>query len=195
LQQHNLVNATSAEVAILDGDGSARTFVRVRDHEKTLVVVLPDAGERGREEARSYAAIASHLAARSVPVPAIYAYDAASGMIAAEDLGDQLLYHRMQAAGTFSEKRPLYEEAIDLLLHLQTKGREGFKPEFCWDTPVFDRELMRNREADYFLREFWHSFLRQEVPPGLPAEFDRLADQAGSAPADFLLHRDSSRAT
>jgi hypothetical protein len=73
---------------------------------------------------------------------------------------------------------------------MQCKAREGFEVRWCWDSPVYDRDIMLERESGYFLRAFWQGLLQQEVPAGLQEEFERLADTAVSAPNDYFLHRD-----
>ena len=73
---------------------------------------------------------------------------------------------------------------------MQVRGAEGFDPNWCWDTPSYDRALMLERESGYFLRAFWQDFLGREEPSGLQEEFISLADQATLIPADYFLHRD-----
>jgi len=76
------------------------------------------------------------------------------------------------------------------LAHMQVQGAEGFDPDWCWDTPRYDKSLMLDRESGYFLRAFWKGLLGQEEPSGLQEEFDFLAEKAAAIPAGFFLHRD-----
>jgi len=174
----------------LGGDGSSRVFFRIsQPGAPSLVAVFPDTFHpRGKEEAMAAYRIGRHLHSCSVPVPKIYDFDAESGVILFEDLGNIHLQHRVQ-----EEPGKLifwYEKVLDALLCLQISSRPDFPLKSCWDTPRYDRQLMLERESGYFTQAFCRDFLGKEIPPGLTAEFEDLAGQAARQPADFVLHRD-----
>jgi aminoglycoside/choline kinase family phosphotransferase len=74
---------------------------------------------------------------------------------------------------------------------MQVRAAEGFDPAWCWDTPRYDRQLMRERESGYFLRACCTDLLRLDFDrEAVEAECARLADEAAQAPAHFFLHRD-----
>ncbi len=177
----------------LSGDGSDRRFIRCRFTGDPSVLVVMPGGQSPRElaEARAAAALGRHFWQAGVPVPAIYAFDPASGVLVMEDLGDVLLYHRLQDKPAADELRALYRQAIDALLSLQVSARPDFPADQCWDTPLYDRQLMLSRESGYFYQSLVRDVLgREEMTRQLSAEFARLADRAAAEPADFVLHRD-----
>ncbi|MEW6218182.1 MAG: phosphotransferase [Thermodesulfobacteriota bacterium] len=177
----------------LRGDGSGRPFFRLLAHGRPpVVLVLPDPDQpRGLAEAAASLAIGRHLAAAGVPVPRILAAEPPAGWIVFQDLGDRHLATAVAQASSRDQVLGWYRSAVEILLALQIDGWAGFDPAWSWDTPLFDRDLMRRREADYFLERFWQGYLGQPtVPDGVAGELDRLADRASEASTDFLVHRD-----
>ncbi len=190
LHHKGLFPGRDCRIEFLAGDGSNRKFVRViAPGQEPLVVVVPEKGKEGAlAEAMSTYQIGCHLFKCGVPVPKIIAFDEEAGIVAFTDLGDLHLQKEVRSLGDIL---PYYREALEILLHLQIRGRDAFNPSWCWDTPVYDEKLMLDRESGYFLREFWHGFLGQKAhPEGLSEEFGRLARKAGAQDKSFLLHRD-----
>ena len=140
---------------------------------------------------RSYFLIGRYLFDRGVPVPELFGYDEKSGIIIAEDLGD-LLLHGLIKQQTVSS--PIVwqrsRQALEGLVRLQLAGSDGFTEDYCWDTPRYDKQVMVERESNYFLSAFCKGYLGLDVESGLKEEFQRLAERASREPADFILHRD-----
>jgi aminoglycoside/choline kinase family phosphotransferase len=199
LRIKNLLPWGNWQTTSLSGDGSFRRFYRIRGADSTsLMVVLPPAAAVeappaavGLAEARSAYLIGSHLYKKGVPVPKILGYEEKNGIIIFEDLGDNLLQQAIQRAAGPEWTRDRYRAVVDILVHMQFSGRQGFDPDWCWDTPRYDRELMLTRESGYFLQEFCIRYLdNNRLASGLDEEFQALAGQAAREPADFFLHRD-----
>jgi hypothetical protein len=199
LRTTNLLPGSTWQTTALSGDGSSRRFYRIRGTDSTsLLVVLPPAPAAGAPsaavglaEARSAYRIGSHLYKKGVPVPKILGYEEENGIIIFEDLGDTLLQQAIQRAKDPEWTRDRYRAVVDTLVHMQFTGRQGFDPDWCWDTPRYDRELMLTRESGYFLQEFCIRYLdNNRLASGLDEEFQALAGQAARQPADFFLHRD-----
>lgn len=181
----------SAEVELLRGDGSDRGFLRICEAGRSLIAILPSPTMvHALAEARAVWEIGRHLAVRSVPVPALFGFDPSTGIVLCEDLGD-CQFQGIIAAGSPAEVAGLYRQALELLLQMQLGGRTGFDPQWCWDTPVYDRELMLARESGYFRDACCRDYLGMTgLLPGLEEDFRRLADLAAGHPAGFFLHRD-----
>ena len=179
--------------SVLAGDGSDRLFVRAAGDSDSLIFVLPgSSGDKGLAEARSAWLIGRHLHFCGVPVPEIYGFAQETGVLLYEDLGE-LLLHRQVKDEQWSEEQILtvYMEAIDLLVNMQVVGGRDFAPDWCWDTPQYDRQLMLSRESGYFLEACCRNLLGMtEIPVELQTEFVMLADLAASSPAEYFLHRD-----
>lgn len=181
----------------IESDGSTRRFWRVIRKGMPLCIVAAPAGTSDTELAESRAAwfIGNHLREKGVPVPALYGWDSASGMLLYEDLGDLRLHDALGGAGStepakFQPAVEYYRETLSHLAAMQIKGAEGFVEDWCWDTPRYDIALMRERESGYFLRAFWQGMMGEAVPAGVEEELQEIAVQAGQAPAGFFLHRD-----
>jgi hypothetical protein len=198
LRSKKLIAEGSWSASALGGDGSSRTFIRLMKRGQSVVAVLPVGGtladtvdEQGRSEARSAYMIGRHLFSQGVPVPEIYGYDERTGILLFEDLGDIHLHREIQTTSEEKEILARYRHAIRILVHMQHAGRNGFDPAWCWQTPRYDRQLMREKESSYFLQSFCTDYLGiQTFAADLHLELDSLADRCAREPADFFLHRD-----
>lgn len=184
-------------IEALGGDGSNRRFWRLalQTGQKVIVVAPEKHEEKCLREADAVYHIGTHLRSCEVPVPAIYGYDHEDGIVLCEDLGETHLHSYAIAtdwrnSDSVERLRGLYLQTIEILVDMQTRAAEGFNPNWCWDTPRYDRQLMIERESGYFIRAFWQGLLGQEVPTGLTDEFSQLADAAAKIPAVYFLHRD-----
>jgi len=192
-----LESGATFTIETLGGDGSNRRFWRlVFENGRKAIVIAPEKHEEQcLREADAVYHIGSHLGSCGVPVPELYGYDNDNGILLCEDLG-QVHLHTFAVATDWQDVeaverlKGLYQQTLDVLAAMQVQGREGFNPDWCWDTPRYDRQLMVARESGYFLQAFWQGVLAQPVPDGLGEEFSQLADAAAMAPADFFLHRD-----
>ncbi|NCP08959.1 phosphotransferase [bacterium] len=172
-------------------DGSVRRFFRVLSADGFSLGVamlnepLDGAAER---ENRAYLLIGRHLKARGIPVPEIYGADLESGLFFMEDLGEKSLQDMIVKGG---DPKGLYEQVLDVLLRLQTDGSVGFDMEWCCQTKVYDREVMRRYESDYFRSAFLRGYLGMSGDLGfLDSAFDYIAERASSAGCGHFMHRD-----
>jgi len=186
----------SPEIQVVEkmsGDGSDRQFYRLAVGEGSQLAVLPGTSQpQGLAEARAAHAIGCHFFESGVAVPRICGFAEECGLILFEDLGDIKLHDLvLQRGAEAPEVDAYYRQALAALAHLQTETREGFQPEWCWDTPRYDRALMLARESGYFQKALCEDFLgMSDLPQGLVQEFVFLADRAMQEPVDFILHRD-----
>jgi N-acetylmuramate 1-kinase len=174
----------------LAGDGSQRRFWRIRVPSSEITYVAMQnrpATPYAVRENHAYLLIGKHLFARSVPVPRIYRADPDSGFFILEDLGDQ----NLQEFSGRGDPAPLYREVLRVLLHMQTAGSEGFRPEWTCQTERYDRGVMRQYEANYFRDAFLSRYLGLKPDwPGLEIPFKHIEEAASRGPDHFFLHRD-----
>lgn len=188
---------TGLKVEPLAGDGSSRSFSRVLHNDYSLcVAVLPGkTGDNVLKEQEAAWEIGKHLYNHKVPVPKQYGFDRNNGLLLYEDLGGLHLQQRVisqdsTSAGYTREMVLLYQQVLDVLFAMQLDGAQGFTTDWCHDTPHYDKRLMLEREANYFLTSFWKNDLKQHEADGLKQEFEAIADKAVSAPGGYFLHRD-----
>ena len=181
----------------LAADGSIRIFSRLRfaDGRRAILIAPGEATAAAQKEARAAWLIGRHLAANGAPTPTVYAFDEKSLALLCEDLGTTQLFTAAQALNQNdpldrAKLSALYQQSISALLTMQLQAAAGFDPHWCCDTPVYDKNLMLERESGYFLRAFWRDLLGQEEAAALAEEFRQLAGIAAQAPAVFFLHRD-----
>lgn len=185
-------NEATVQVRELVPDGSNRRFFRLSGQDSpTMIAVLPpEHDQRGQAEAAAFAAIGRHLRRVGAPVPELYGFDPATGLALCEDLGERRLFEQVAEQGP-ARSLSAYESAVQQLARMQVRAAAGFDPAWCWDTPRYDRQLMIERESEYFLAACCTDLLGLDFDrPAVAAECARLADEAAQAPAYFFLHRD-----
>lgn len=199
LQQRDLIDNSNCQVELLAGDGSSRRFYRIQKADAdSFVIVLPPVTtntaifERGLAEAHAAVNICRHLQSHGIPVPDVLDFDPQTGAIFFQDLGETLFHDRIREQTLSApEIKQHYCEVVEILVRMQILGRKGFDPQWCWDTPQYDRHLMLEKESGYFLQAFCASYLHlRAFPAGLDEEFKLLASRAARQPCDFFLHRD-----
>lgn len=99
-------------VSTLAGDGSQRVFFRIAQGPRRAVVVS-DPGWRFTSD---YAPLQRFLASKGLPVPDFLVEDPKNGFLMMEDLGDELLQHRLLKAP--KDRLPWLKRAVTLLADL-----------------------------------------------------------------------------
>lgn len=178
------------QVIQLFGDGSDRKFFRVRKGAFHFVaLVSPRKSVDGIDEDDSYLRIGRHLYSVGIPVPQIIHADLGIGFFLLEDFGDRHL--QMHALSRKNKVFELYRRVLRLLVQVHRDAREGFMPEYCFDTVHYDPAFVYDRELDYFRSAFLVSLLHLDVgPEDLRPDFENLAEAAGTDDTSFVMHRD-----
>ena len=167
-------------------DGSDRRFHRVYLSDRTYVLLDHRGGNR---ENNSFYLIGNHLRRRGIPVPDIHAFHP-DGLFLLEDLGDEHLYSRVSGADEHTREN-WYGKAIDLLVLLQKNATQGFRTEYCFDTPYYDRFLALEREGRYFHKAFLEGYVQmRDIPSTLDRELRELATGVENSETLVFLHRD-----
>ncbi len=175
-------------------DGSDRQFSRTVWKGKEAVMISPAPGDFGIKEAHAFFHIGSHLLTRKIPVPIIFYFDKDSATLIVEDLGDELLFHRilhLKKQGHYAEIQSIYMKVMELLIFMQISGGEGFDTAWCFQEPVYDHALALEKEVRYFLNAFVKNFVGMEILPQIFSELKWLAKRVGCFCCNrFFLHRD-----
>ncbi|MFZ5448304.1 MAG: aminoglycoside phosphotransferase family protein [Thermodesulfobacteriota bacterium] len=184
------VSLTSPQT--LAGDGSDRRFYRLLGSPTAVLLFHPSpAGGEEFNENDSYYHIGRHLKANGVPVPEIYTYCREEFWLLLEDLGDISLETVIKRQPQESQVRHWYRQALEVLVNMQIKGREGFDTAWCFDTPTLHRPFLWERECGYFVRAFLNNYLRLKTTmEDLAPDFERLLTGALPSGSNYFLHRD-----
>jgi aminoglycoside/choline kinase family phosphotransferase len=162
-------------------DASFRRYFRV--HRGGATQVAMDAPPE-REGLDAWLRVARVLAATGVHVPEVLAVDAEQGFVLMGDLGRQ---HYLDALGQGADPEPLYADAVDALVRIQS-GAGGEAAEL----PHYDRDLLM-RELELFPEWFLSRHLGlapdEDERAVIAAAFDWLCDEALAQPV-VLVHRD-----
>lgn len=170
--------------------GSERRFFRLPGSPPVVLLYHPRPPGVAVHENDSYFHLGRHLRRQGVPVPEIFAYCREEGWLLMEDVGDLSLEAALARPG--ADWRRLYRQALEVLVHQQLAGRQGFDPAWCFDTPRITREFLLARECCYFVEAFLQGYM------GLPVTFaDVQADCEAlvaaalpQASEEVFLHRD-----
>jgi N-acetylmuramate 1-kinase len=173
-------------------DGSDRQFYRLRGPGGSCICLYhPHPPGKPVTENDSYFSIGRHLRRQGVPVPDIFTYCREEGWFLLEDVGDRSLQEHYLQQTEAPARLALYRQVLQVLVHLQTVGTQGFSPEWCFDTPVYDAELVRQRECHYFVQAFAQGYLGLAVSlEELREDFELLLQRALHPEQRFVLHRD-----
>jgi len=178
--------------ARLKGDGSDRKWYRVSAGRPSLILV--DHGIRATDavcEAEAFIHIGRHLFQAGTPVPEIVLADAFSGVVLLEDVGDVHLQDLVTTSGSNREVTAVYRRVIDEMIHMSHFGLIGFNPDWTWQTPRYDREVVLENECRYFVESFLNGYLDIGVRfEEMADDFHRIAEGAVSCSLDGFMHRD-----
>lgn len=162
----------------LGGDAGFRRYFRFAQGPGLLAVDAPPASE----DTGQFIAIAAFIAQQGLRSPRIIAADAERGFLLVEDLGDQLLFKRLNN----DNADELYSLAITNLLKLQ---RSADAPSLI---PRYDRSLLRRELeifSDWFVGQLLNYPLNNTEQELLSHTFLLLEDAALAQPQTFV-HRD-----
>ncbi len=176
----------------MQGDGSSRQFYRFFVGERSLIAILaPVDSLTGINENDSYHYIGKQLMKAGIPVPRIYAYDRSEGVIIVEDLGDTHLQSLLDFNARYSESKNWYHSIIPVLARMHLNAVKGFDTRYCFDTPVYDKNFIYQRELLYFKRELVERYCDLDVSDHeMDKEFKKLTDLVSLIPNNFFMHRD-----
>jgi len=176
----------------LKGDGSDRDWYRLYSGNQSLI--MADHGIRSKNsvsEIDSFLYIGRHLYEKGLPVPKIYAHDAFSGLVLMEDLGDDHLQTVVLNSSTYKKVLPLYKSVIDILINQSVSGKSGFNPLWAYQTPSYTRELILEKECQYFVDSFLIQYSGLNLSfKSFEKEFVLLAEKALEFAVTGFMHRD-----
>jgi aminoglycoside/choline kinase family phosphotransferase len=168
-------------IAPASADASFRRYFRV--HRGGATQIAMDAPPE-RETLDDWLRVVRILAATGVHVPPVIAVDAERGFVLIGDLGRQ---HYLEALGHGADPGPLYRDAVDALVRMQSGD-----PAEAAELPPYDRELLM-RELELFPEWFLGRHLSLSPDSReralLAAAFDFLCEEALAQPV-VLVHRD-----
>ncbi|MFZ1389170.1 MAG: phosphotransferase [Thiolinea sp.] len=166
-----------ASLAPASADASFRRYFRVTKDNNTAIAM--DAPPE-KENCAPFVDITSRLQEAEVAAPAIYAQNLLDGFLLLEDFGNLPLLNLLDPLNA----DPLYESAMDALLHIQQADIEGL--------PEYSTEFLR-REVDlmpeWFLKKHL-GFAEEDIPYKLiDTTFNNLIEAVLEQPVSFV-HRD-----
>ena len=166
-----------ASLAPASADASFRRYFRVTKNNNTAIAM--DAPPE-KENCAPFVDITSRLQEAEVAAPAIYAQNLLDGFLLLEDFGNLPLLNLLDPLNA----DPLYESAMDTLLHIQQADIEGL--------PEYSTEFLR-REVDlmpeWFLKKHL-GFAEEDIPYKLiDTTFNNLIEAVLEQPVSFV-HRD-----
>jgi N-acetylmuramate 1-kinase len=173
----------------LAGDASSRVYFRAvfSAGDTAIVMVQPN---RGQQEEATFLDVHRFLENLGLPVPRIYRHDEEESLLLLEDLGDDLLEAVVYRLGII-DSRPLYEEAVDLLLEMG-RTTAGLSSGCTAFSLAFDLTKLMD-EMHFFITHFVRAHSRQTPPDSacksLEEFFLGICTKLASEPRRFT-HRD-----
>jgi aminoglycoside/choline kinase family phosphotransferase len=174
----------------LEKGGSDRSYYRVHEPDGHSLILVKYGDSR--EENRHYCDIAQFLASLGIHVPEICFHDEPQRLIWMQDLGEKDLWSFRDEP--WPRKRTLYEQALDELVALHTRGHHASaeKADALSLQAEFNAELYR-WEQNYFFENCLGRFFGLEsdaVDAVCPRDvLDEIAEKLAAQPR-VLVHRD-----
>jgi NDP-sugar pyrophosphorylase family protein/tRNA A-37 threonylcarbamoyl transferase component Bud32 len=176
----------------IQGDGSDRLWLRARHGKNSLVIsdhgICPEKSDN-LSQLKAFVDIGNHLSSKNIAVPKILGHDTLSGQVVLEDLGDVHLASLINRNPQASIE--LYERVIDRLLEFSQEGIVNFDTNWTCQTTSYSRQLILEKECDYFMTAFIRGYLGKDLLFDTYAhEFDIIAENALKYAFEGLMHRD-----
>ena len=163
---------------MLKQQGSNRVYTRETDaNGKTIIRVVGT----NRDENRAFIYMARHFRALGLPVPEVYWVSDDEMSYTQEDLGDTLLFNRLEPE--------LLEKALRTLAHIQVEGAKDFDWSVCFPVPAMDERSIR-WDLNYFKYCFLKGTKIEFSEPKLEDDFDKIVQVILAQPANTFLYRD-----
>ncbi|HKN86074.1 MAG TPA: phosphotransferase, partial [Nitrospiraceae bacterium] len=198
-------HADLSAISSLAGDASNRRYYRLTLNGGSRSVILmqlasPETFKQSEEAVSGanmtitelpFINVLHHLAKADVPVPILYHYDAAAGLLYLEDFGDVTLADACTNA-PLQTIRILYRQAIEVLVRIHTKATTLPNADCLAFDRRFDVPLLM-WEFDHFLE--YGVVARQGKPmrasdeKAIREEFQKIAELLAEQPR-VLTHRD-----
>ena len=186
---HKATGLVAEDVVKLTGDGSNRSYYRMRSGDVSLISTVGVSAE----ENRAFFALSAQLAVRGIDVPVVMAISDDELCYVQNDLGDTNLYERMKQArerGCFDDGECAdLCKVMSLLPDIQYLGAEDFDFTICYPVAAFDR-----RSVFWDLNYFKYCFLKavglEFNETQLEEEFERFATLLLTDDENTFMFRD-----
>ncbi len=180
----------------LAGDGSDRNWYRASYKEISFIIsdhgiCMPQSNEL--LQINAFINIGKHLVSqlKNRFIPKIYNYDKLSGMVILEDLGDIHLENLVKKRNDDKFTLKIYKKVIDNLIEFSQNGFIGFKKQWAYQTQTYSKELILEKECNYFITEFIQNYLKLNFTYNdFSKEFEIIAKNALKHGITGLMHRD-----
>ena len=163
---------------MLKQQGSNRVYTRETDANGRSIIRVVGTN---RDENRAFIYMARHFRALGLPVPEVYWVSDDEMSYTQEDLGDTLLFNRLEP--------DLLEKAIRALAHIQVEGAKDFDWSVCFPVPAMDERSIR-WDLNYFKYCFLKGTKIEFSEPKLEDDFDKIVQVILAQPANTFLYRD-----
>ena len=173
----------------LTGSTSNRRYYRLSSGAGTCIGVTGT----DRQENEAFITISRHFKTKNIPVPEVFAVSEDGMSYIQEDLGDDILFDRLQKARKSGEG---IEEVEKLLCHtmrllpvIQFEGAVGLDFSICYPQPSFDRRMVMF-DLNYFKYCFLKASGLEFNEARLQDDFEKLADELLEDDMDTFMYRD-----
>ena len=187
-------NLGEIDINPITGDGSDRLWFRAVHGKRSLVIsdhgICMDQSDN-LSQLKAFVSIGTHLASKNICVPQILGYDALSGQVALEDLGNIHLATLVNQSQNPTQIVDLYKNVIDHLIEFSQAGVQNFDTNWTCQTATYSKELILEKECAYFITAFIQDYLGKNCSfESYAQEFGIIADNALKYAHNGLMHRD-----
>lgn len=173
----------------LTGSASNRRYFRLSSEAGTCIAAVGT----DRQENDAFVTLSHHFRSKGIDVPEVYRVSDDGMSYIQEDLGDDVLFDRLQKARKtgvgMDDVDRLLCETMAMLPKIQFEGAEGLDFSICYPQPSFDRRMIMF-DLNYFKYCFLKSSGLEFNEVRLQDDFERLADDLLKDDMDTFMYRD-----
>jgi aminoglycoside/choline kinase family phosphotransferase len=178
-----------ALITALPKAGSDRQYFRLLGPKGNAIGVK----NLDHSENKAFLSFSEHFTSLGLPVPAIYAVDAAQEVYLQEDLGDiSLLNLHLQTRKNDmigAEALSMYQKSLEQLARMQVLGGQGLDYDCCVPRSDFDLQSIR-WDLSYFKYYFLRALKIQHDEQALENDFETLAHWLLETDCSHFMFRD-----
>jgi len=186
-QRSGLDHEETAEAILIGFGGSDRRFFRIRNGQRSAVLMECGPDNQDFERQITYT---QFLGSCGIPVPELLSVDAVHMRALFEDLGDTSLYSYLKLPRNQQHITDIYCRVMEILVGLHGQATRRIHECPTLQERVFNYDHFR-WETTYFLEQFVFGLRQLTIskPDALEQDFHKLASMADAFPKT-VIHRD-----
>ncbi len=169
----------------LPQSGGDRIYFRIETQKGSFIATFSD----NIKENNTFIEMTRHFNTIGVPVPEIFCISTDRTIYIQEDFGNSSLLNELENEGYTPRIYALFEKSVAALAHMQIRGYQGFKPEWCITSREFGKQAILS-DLLYFKYYFLDTLKVPYDKEKLLDDFEALSNYLHHADHKYFMYRD-----